>query len=427
MADDSRNIDDLINESFSDDFGDFDPGSWDELNSRLEASAKGIDKLVFEAHIPVEAVPDESVWEGIQDALDVQTVWERIQQKWNSSLKYGWYKIAGLFLLFILISLPLGNNSFQLNYSSEITAGQDDSETNITSNESNQLDGKKVLVKNTKEVSEYNSTNEEIYRVSNSSINKNPSLNTGVLGQNADQKASDQNQSLKLELDKIEPRYSSLTASSANILAAMSQPEEIISPNEEKSKWTIGFLTEINDTWIMDAETRSGFLENSLVYNDISFAPSYGVFVNYNLNGDYVIGSDIYFSSNLKTKNNLYKSGKLVSKETELSYFKTSLSLGKKLKKSFVVKAGPYLSYLRHSSVSFDGVITEYNSSFNTLDYGLQFNINREHDINAFYLAYGLNSSVGINNVFDGLNKPAYLNQTRNFTIGVNLRLGYNF
>lgn len=427
MADDSRNIDDLINESFSDDFGDFDPGSWDELNSRLEASAKGIDKLVFDSHIPIEAIPDESVWEGIQDALDVQTVWERIHRKWISSLNYGWYKIAGLFLLFILISLPLGNDSFKLNYSSKNVAGQDDSETNITSDESNQLHGKEVLVKNTKEVSEYNSTNEEVYRTSNSSVNKNPSLNNGVLEQNADLTASNQNQSLKLELDKIAPRYSSLTTSFANILAVMSQPEEIISPNEEKSKWTIGFLTEINDTWIMDAETRSGFLENSLVYNDISFAPSYGVFVNYNLNSDYVIGSDIYFSSNLKTKNNLYKSGKLVSKETELSYFKTSLRLGKKMKKNFVVNAGPYLSYLRHSSVSFDGVITEYNSNFRALDYGLQFNMNREHDINDFYLAYGLNSSVGINNIFNGLNKPAYLNQTRNFTIGLNIRLGYNF
>ncbi len=427
MADDNRNIDDLINESYSDDFDDFDPGSWDDLSSRLEQGGKGIDKLVFDSHIPIEAIPDESVWEGIQDALDVQTVWERIQRKWISSLNYGWYKIAGLFLLFILISLPLGNDSFKLNYSSKNVAGQDDSETNITSDESNHVNVQEVTVKNTQEDLDNNLTNEEVYRASNSSTNKSPSLNKEVLAQNEDLTSGDKYQSLKLELDKIAPRYSSLTTSSANILTVMSQPEEIISPDEEKSKWTIGFLTEINDTWIMDAETRSGFMENSLVYNDISFAPSYGVFVNYNLNEDYVIGSDIYFSSNLKTENNLYKSGKLVSKETELSYFKTSLSLGKKLKKNFVVNAGPYLSYLRHSGVSFDGVITEYNSSFNTLDYGLQFNLNRVHDINAFYLAYGLNSSVGINNIFDGWNKPAYLNQTRNFTIGLNLRLGYNF
>jgi hypothetical protein len=424
MADDNRNIDDLINESFSDDFGDFDPESWGELNSRLEASPKGIDKLVFEAHIPVESVPDDSVWEGIQDALDVQTVWERIQQKWISTIKYGWYKIACLFLLFILSSYPLDKNQDYFKASNSV----------IAKNELNSSIGLEVVQKNDRKLLVSNSTVTDT--VGNPLTNSLNSENGSYRNSTNKFETAKQNPQLpiipelnfdRIELTKAIIRQTHLNTSSALLLAANSAKSNEINNSESDQKWVLGTFAEINDTWIMDPETRSGFLENSLVYNDISFAPSFGVFVNYNINQNYTLRSDVYINSRLKTRNNLYRSGKLVSKETELTYFKTSLNLGKKLKKKFSVYAGPYFSYLRTSNIKFDQVITEYNSSFSSIDYGIQLNLNREHKINDFYLAYGLNSSVGINNIFDGLNKPAYLNQTRNFTIGLNLRLGYNF
>ena len=278
-----------------------------------------------------------------------------------------------------------------------------------------------------------------------SSLTEHNSIISGVIIQESDQNSS--NSRLLNIIQFNDPISEGLIAS--NDLIARINPREItpikwtienqctlevdstlfIIKKENFSKWNIGIIGAYANTWVSDADTRLGFKENSLIFNDIVFTPVLGAYAEFRINKKFGLSSEIFFNSIIRSRINLFEEGNLIKKETELEYFNTSLLATKyfPLKKSSInLSAGVYLSFLKRSLIKSDGVITTINSNYTPLDYGFKLDLSQQVRLKSFTLSYGLNANYGIANIFSGTSHlPSDLNETHNVVIGANIKLGY--
>lgn len=425
MTEKNKNIDQLINESFQSTDFDFDNSSWENVKDKLDASTT-VDKVVYSALNPTDSQLPDSAWENMNDALDIETVWKRLEKRPKRKRFIFWWKIAAIAILLFLITDQSNNNFLEGNTNNYIADGE--ISNNLTVSEIVKQEHKSL--QDNSNIVEFLSKNNTI---TYSNIEPDQTFITSKSESIIGIETLGDINNFETEIVKIKPKNIKHIETNRDILVGglINDLDPLIfSPNI--SRLTIGIVGEIDNTWILDVETRLGYSKNSLVYNDFSIMPSYGVYLDYKIRPNLTICSEVFVNSIMQTKNNLYINGGLTKKETNLEYIKSTFSISKgininKLKKESYLQfsGGVYFSYLKRSFVKYDNVITKINSDYKLFDYGLRLGISYNFCFNRINLSYGLQTAYGLNNVFNGGNMPSYLNNTRNISYGVNLKLGY--
>lgn len=195
----------------------------------------------------------------------------------------------------------------------------------------------------------------------------------------------------------------------------------------------IGLIGVLNNTWLINNETKNGLRSESLVKTHPTFASSYGLIFNFKLDSRNVIATEMFIHSAIHQHYNLYQEGKYLSKDIDLEFYKFGLLYqrnvlqhGRLIPSNYTMKIGGYLAYLKEKSKIIDGRIVSVSDDYDDFDYGFKIAAGQEKTFNRIILGYGIVSEIGVHNIFSGNEKtPSDFDLTRNRSIGAYLSLRY--
>lgn len=476
MSKDKKHIDDLIKEGFSEPTFDNDIQDWSGISDRLDEKST-IDNVVFKAFEEIQSELPIGAWSDMNDSLDIDTVWNRIASRRKRKPMIFWWKVAGVFVLLGILAGQLSNYSPQpINTTETInkiatpghkqnsatpenktssssnnatnSSGQDSDISTLandkvteskTENSINNTLSNSHVTSNT--ISTSNSVNNAASN-SNTQIGKNNNdLKSGNNSGEAKQADQSENNTASQEITPtqdpietlpIEP-LSSLEGEESTTLAIIEDSREQPTIPFRKKRFTIGAIGTLDNTWILDATTREGFSETSLVSNETSFGSSYGLYLDYSLPRNFSLSADVYINSTLKTRNYFYQDGNYIKRETRLEYYKFALQANKNIPfgrrkiNAFHSGFGGYYSILQNEYDQLGANVENKNYYLNA-DFGLKLELGHQININRFVVSYGVHLDYGMYNIFRGTEEiNATLNKTNNLSSGGYLRLGFRF
>jgi hypothetical protein len=428
-----KNIDQTINESFNNQESDFNDYSWSEVKNKLD-SRQTVDKVIFNALKPQSDQLPDAAWQEMNDALDIETVWKRLEKRPRRRPFIFWWRAAGILILIGLLTLPF---SMLFDNNSKDNPSRKQSKIELTDLDQTSLN----LIDSDFKSSEIASSNSKEDTVISYSIqnlsSKDSYMESNPLNKDLEQSINVQpQQSVKHKelwlVDKLDiKKISSIDYPIENPSVIKIDSNYIKNVEDSRKKFTVGFISSISNTWISDADSRLGMKKNSLIFNDIVFSPATGVYFEYRAGDKFGLLTEVFINSIVKSRLNLYQNGNLKKKETQLEYFTTSVLASTYFpikKSSLSLSGGVYMSLLKRSSIKIDDVITDINSNYAPIDFGFKADLSHFFNVNRFKFSYGINASYGVSNIFLSTeNLPNSLNETHNILLGLNIKLGYQF
>lgn len=194
-----------------------------------------------------------------------------------------------------------------------------------------------------------------------------------------------------------------------------------------------GLIGVFNNTWIINNETRNGFRKGSLVKVPPTFAGSYGITINYNLNNKNAIATQLYLHATNEQNYNIYYEGKYLNKNIELKYYKVGVQYQRNLwqhnqlfQTNYVCGVGAYAAYLIEKNRSVNNKIVSVSDNYSDFDYGFNATIGMKKTVNRIIIDYGVTGELGIKNIFVGNEKiSANFDVSRNRSIGAYFSIRY--
>ncbi|MBN4071395.1 hypothetical protein JYT72_02675 [Crocinitomix catalasitica] len=449
MSKRNKHIDDIIKGGYGDNDDQFDFSSWSKVEQKLDGSSS-IDSQIKTAFtvIPVEEPND--AWEGISEDLDIDTVWRRLEGRRRRRPLAIWWSAAavGTLLIYTLFQMDVFNSSEQ----STSNDNFQESEIDNIKSESNSDFTPEVKTDDNGEVSnnieiydevsskEIGETQVNEHNINDLSIETNSNVNESVEKITTNSQAENVNvfiKDVRVDLSKL-PNKDVNPIPHLYHIPSINIPlvgfDSTTNPPEKIRRWTVGLVAGLDNTWILDATTRQGFKENTLIINKLSVQSSYGAFGTFHLNNGYSLSTELFFHTNSVATNALYVEGNFEERELSLRYWKATLMLGKKyhLIKSnknlfWNLNTGVYAGYLRDNETKYDGIIKAKESPYKKGDFGIKAELGLIRNFNRLNLQYGVHSDIGLINVYAGNQKlPELFNRSRNFRLGFYLRLGFN-
>ncbi|XOV67879.1 MAG: hypothetical protein ACFHU9_01650 [Fluviicola sp.] len=410
MNDDLNNI---VRSSFEDSGAEKAPESlWLSINSELEQ--REIDTIVKDSFEGQKDTAPEMVWQRVEDQLDIDRVWFNIVGKIKIR-HYSRYLRFAAMLLLLLLPFNLDYNLFETTTVRITTTSTDLSSNDFTSSidETNEQPQEEIIVANS---FMYQSN------VPNSSSKDDPKPNVSTHKATSD-------------LTEIDTRLAILDlASIDNGLVPAIHP--LISPKPKRSVGLlIGAVTSLENTWVLDNETRSGFDENSLVENEFSLGTSYGIFAEYQMKPRFSLTGEYLFQSRAKQHSHFYDNGIYSHKEQEINSYRLSLLAGWNTRPKFygvshstVFRLGAYYSGVKSNYVQINHAITEVNTIRKQRDAGIRAELGKKVYLKSFALEGGIRANYGLGNLASQKSFiPSHLNFTRLVSGGLYLKAAYAF
>lgn len=479
MGKGKKHIDDLINEVFTESSFNNDAQGWSDISERLTEKTT-IDSAVFKAFEETQSELPIGAWGDMNDSLDIDTVWNRLASRRKRKPIIYWWKVAGVFVLLGILTGQLYNYSNQPNNTTgtrtkiaesahnqnvETSENKTHSSAKNTANSSGQDSntsnhdkgkGRESTTANSinntssnfnyQVVSNTNSIDNSVINTVSNSITQiatnNSDLNNGNNSRVVVKEDQSENNTLSSkEITPPQGPIDKLTIKPVHRIESEENPRLVIGDDSmeqplvpfRRKRFTIGVLGTFDNTWILDATTREGFSETSLVSNEISFGSSYGIYLDYSLPRHFSLSADFYLNSKLNTINYFYDGGNYIKRETNLEYYKfvlqanKNISFGRRKINSFHSGFGAYYSIL-NNEIDQLGVYTENKNYYRNADFGLKLELGHQIDINHFIVSYGIHLDHGMYNIFKGTAEiNSTLNKTNNLSSGGYLRLGFRF
>jgi hypothetical protein len=208
-------------------------------------------------------------------------------------------------------------------------------------------------------------------------------------------------------------------------------------PLRSGSRISIGLITLIKNTWLLNNETFNGLKSETLNTSEIVFFPDIGISLNYSLNKAWQIQSDGFFFSNTGQKYYEYYYGHYSRKEITLRYSTVDLLIKYRItgSRQFIprcsinVLAGGYFSYLNYAHQRINSDLRNIGSQYGKVDYGVR--LGGEVELYLFdHISFvpGLFISLGMPNIYKGIGTiPGYLRSTHNGSADFQLAFYYHF
>lgn len=458
MSDQFGNIDDLIRNGFDAEDDGFDIDSWSNIEQQLDTRA-GIDKLIIHAFDEVPEELPSSVWPEIKEELDISTVWNRINIKLTKKKRrvFIWWNVAAASFI-LLLAAYVFQNSFSDAKNSNL-----DSRSALVNKEQKQ--GMKSDEQSFEKINDYGVVTDE-HHISPSLNDEDVSNMHNYSSETIDNELAYQNDNELNEFANrdIDKRYlidnNKLNRNKNNLVISefvLIQPLKLSSINKlnppnfdheipeieiqqldennkslRQRRWIVGAFVLANYSIISDATSRAAFSGNSLTSNNLVISIDYGVYGQFYTNRNYFVQTKFYWNSKINRSTQKYDNFEYVNNRVELDYYKLTLSAGKslsigRLKHTWFNPAlGVFGAYMKNGIEYQQNEVLNTNAPYKKWNYGLQLDLGIQHEFNRFILGYGLNSSFGLSNIFQGTEQQSsFLNVSRTFTNGVYFRLGF--
>jgi hypothetical protein len=370
-------------------------------------------------------IPPESVWDGIQDALDVDLVWGKVEQTLAADKRKKFFAPIAI-AASIALTIGLGGLLFYLSgvtiHDSELVAEQQP----IKATDSNE---NAISI-------------EEPVHIMQGNEDATPPVPI-TIRVNALSKSVIEKQQFKKEIASESELFEFKTLRMAN---ANALPVSIvtISPlpivqagfddNEDDSEvWKfrsayIGVTGQMANTWLLSSKTISGLQPDELTATNVSFGQNLGVQLGASLTPHLSSQVEFLWISQSRQQYNEYINGKYVYNSLELDYYTLAIQSKYKFKQLHSIYAGGYLGLMKTAKQNVDGAVNMITNEYSKLDYGVI--LGYEYSIplgNRLNISPGAFAKVGLNNVFTGNEyMPSFLNKTQVASLSFSLSLSYN-
>jgi len=416
MSDYMKNI---VRSAFEHQSSESAPNSiWSAIHNELALNE--VDVAIKESFEGQQGKAPEMVWERVQNQLDIERVWTRIASKIQIR-RYGYVLRYACAVLLLLIPFALDFNNVEMNSSMTSDQGNRDATTNPS---------RTIEATNREQSTEQSNSIQSTATVQATllTIPNTPRFVNVVIP--------------KSSQEIVTKEIGDLAQLKTRPVLALNQPQNLqlqpfFNPKPKRSLGLIvGGVSSLDNTWIIDNETRSGFDDQSLVENEISMASSYGAFAEYQINRRYSIFAEYLFQSRTRQHALVYnESGKYIDKLREINTYKLAFLVTRYSQPKFngishstLLRFGGYMSGVKNDFTTLDGVITNVNSVYKRHDIGLRAEIGKRIYLRSFVIEGGIKTEFGLANLASfKSNIPPQLNFTRLVSGGAYIRLGYSF
>jgi hypothetical protein len=208
-------------------------------------------------------------------------------------------------------------------------------------------------------------------------------------------------------------------------------------PSAGRRNISVGLITVLKNTWLLNNETFEGLKSESLNTSEIVFFPDIGLSLNYSLNKTWQIQADGFFFSNTGQDYLEYYYGQYSRKNIILRYSTIAPSVKYKFngrshfmsRSSINILVGGYFSVLNYANMKINSDLQRIGSQYRQCDFGVRIGSEIElHLFDHLSLAPGLFLSLGIPNIYKGTgNIPGYLRSTQNGSAEFHIAFYYHF
>lgn len=198
-------------------------------------------------------------------------------------------------------------------------------------------------------------------------------------------------------------------------------------------KFYIGSTGQLANTWLVNQKTISGFKSTSLVSTNPSFGSDFGIYAGTGLTDHIDLQMDLNLLARNKQEYNEYINGDYVTNDMQLNYTRLGLSLryfivsGNFMQGEHAINLGPYVAYLHNASQNIGSEKIYITGNYNDLDYGLLAGYEYVFPLSgSLGMGTGFRAYYGLNNIYAGNNLiPDYLNATNNASVNITLSFKY--
>lgn len=399
---------------------------WSKIDQSMNVNTVAANHIANSFNHIEEKAP-EKVWDSIQDQIDINKSWIGIRNhlvRSETSKRFMRY-IAILFLI-ILVFVPFNlNDEFSISTNSNLFLA--DSGNEITdkidhSKNSNTLQTTYANFQHPAQLMEIANTSNE---ASSLVISQNPEKQDESNYSNYS--ITSQKSVFIDSVFRIKPREITLLSSVFSELALFPLDSSLlnyIEPKKLSEKLSLGVVVNVNNTWLINNETREGFDENSIVENRWSFNHSIGLFGRYDLNDRYSIESQFHFINNYSQSNFQYLNGEYINKTIDLKSLKYSFLVNRKMSYNTTISGGLFCDYFYSKEEHINEETRITNLAYSTYNWGLKLEVSKSLNRIDIPLEIGLNSEFGIKNLttqFSPISKQ--LNPNRTIVIGAFIKM----
>lgn len=381
-----------------------------------------------------EIEPPESIWENIQDELDICQSWEKIDEYLDSrsAVKRN-YIIAMAASFLVLLSVgtywflkpdirqmkfrTLVENRIELEKNEMSDTKIIESKLLVNKEIQNQRNISEIDIKSKEKLEKTDNKDISIYEL-NENINKEQNLN-------------------KVLLAKLEYRNISIDDNLNDEIIIPGIEKFTREPKKDKTAFKriyLGTTGQLANTWILNEKTYSGLESSSLITSNASFGSNFGLFLGTNISKRIDLQLDMNILAQSKQNYNEYLNGHYISNTTKLNYTQVALSLRynfisrRYIKAEHGINIGSYIAYLHNATQIIDGETISSTSNYTRYDYG--FFASYEYIIpisNKLGFGTGIKAYYGLKNIYSGDEFiPAYMNETNNASINISFSLKYS-
>jgi hypothetical protein len=204
-------------------------------------------------------------------------------------------------------------------------------------------------------------------------------------------------------------------------------------PSDEKryfSETVVGIGGQFANTWLLNDKTIGGLGPYDLTSTQASFGQSMGIRAGTNLGNRSWIWLDWHFVSRSRQRYNEYINGRYVSTSLDLDYHSIAAIWQYKPGQAgspHRLAAGLYAGMLRNARQELNGSTLNVTGEYANLDHGLLAGYEYVFAVRpGITIGTGIYGKIGFSNVYAGSELvPAHLNHTRNAALMLSLSINY--
>lgn len=371
-------------------------------------------------------IPPESVWEGVQDALDIDLVWGRVEANLNANKKKSIFAPLAV-AASTLVAIVVGGAMYYLFFFSNQSIPL--AEMPIIPLDRIEIEHTAPTIKLPQRAT---ILAQDIVVSEPRSINTDENLPNEIHGAQVIDNPQDHLQRSLTPISTVTSHYIpvSISTNIQPLGVATKSNESLTNANNTtgtKSLY-VGVTGHLANTWLLSSKTLTGLQPDDLTNTNITFGSNFGMQLGTAITPELNIQSDFLWISQNKQQYNEYINGKYVTSALELDYYTLALQGKYRFPTKHTAIFGGYFGLMKTAKQSVDDEIFVLDNDYSNFDYGLI--IGYEYPIplgRRFTFSPGLFAKIGLNNVFAGNEYiPFYLNKTQNASINLSFSVAYN-
>ena len=204
-------------------------------------------------------------------------------------------------------------------------------------------------------------------------------------------------------------------------------------PRFTPSGYYAGLSGYFANTWLVNNKTMQGLRPDEFTSSLPSFGYSIGLVAGMKLSNRFDLQAELLLTSLSRQNYNEYLHGKYINNSMQFNYSGLSLSgkwyfIGNEGQGRHSLILGAYTGILRNAMQDLDGEILSLRKDYNLIDYGIITGYEYNYPLGSrLSLGTGIQAKLGLNNIFAGNEMiPYYLNSTRNASVNLILSVRYN-